>query len=57
MAAQIRTWAVSLPSFALRPKRLLKLTRYCRHCSPGQSRLFYRLSPGFTVRAYAGRLA
>jgi hypothetical protein len=46
MAAQIRTWAVSLPSFALRPKRLLKLTRYCRHCSPGQSRLFYRLSPG-----------
>ena len=28
------------------PNPSLKLTRYGRHCKPGLSQLYYRLSPG-----------
>jgi hypothetical protein len=31
---------------ALRPNPSLKLTRYGRHCKPGLSHSYYRLSPG-----------
>jgi hypothetical protein len=30
----------------LRPNPSLKLTRYGRHCKPGLSHSYYRLSPG-----------
>jgi len=37
--------ASSHPS-ALRPNPSLKLIRYGRHCKPGLSHSYYRLSPG-----------
>jgi len=33
-------------STRMRPNPSLKLTRYGRHCKPGLSQPYYRLSPG-----------
>jgi hypothetical protein len=33
-------------SLRVRPNPSLKLTRYGRHCKPGLSHSYYRLSPG-----------
>ena len=46
MTEPIRISGTSLPSFALRPNPSLKLTHYGRHCKPGPSHSYYRLSPG-----------
>jgi len=35
-----------MQSTAVRPNPSLKLTRYGRHCKPGLSHSYYRLSPG-----------
>ena len=40
------TWVKTCSEWRVRPNPSLEPTRYGRHCKPGLSHSYYRLSPG-----------